>query len=87
MTTSLFVSWDEFLEIGRSHRAANPGMVEQIMEQATGDDVITLVYTSGTTGPPKGAMLTNSNFAFNAGSLDLGGESDSWTESRSVPTT
>jgi long-chain acyl-CoA synthetase len=61
-----FVSWDEFLEIGRSHRAANPDMVEQIMEQATGDDVITLVYTSGTTGPPKGAMLTNSNFAFNA---------------------
>ena len=41
-------------------------MVEQLMAQATGDDVITLVYTSGTTGPPKGAMLTNSNFAFNA---------------------
>ena len=61
-----FISWDDFLELGRSHREANPGMVEQIMAQATGDDVITLVYTSGTTGPPKGAMLTNSNFAFNA---------------------
>jgi len=41
-------------------------MVEQIMAEATGDDVITLVYTSGTTGAPKGAMLTNANFAFNA---------------------
>jgi long-chain acyl-CoA synthetase len=41
-------------------------MVEKIMAQATGDDVITLVYTSGTTGPPKGAMLTNANFAFNS---------------------
>ena len=61
-----FISWDDFLELGRGHREANPGMVEQIMAQATGDDVITLVYTSGTTGPPKGAMLTNSNFAFNA---------------------
>ena len=61
-----FISWDDFLELGRNHRAANPGMVEQIMAQATGDDVITLVYTSGTTGPPKGAMLTNANFAFNA---------------------
>jgi len=61
-----FISWDDFLELGRTHREANPGMVEHIMAQATGDDVITLVYTSGTTGPPKGAMLTNSNFAFNA---------------------
>jgi long-chain acyl-CoA synthetase len=61
-----FISWDDFLELGRRHREANPGMVERIMSQATGDDVITLVYTSGTTGPPKGAMLTNSNFAFNA---------------------
>ena len=61
-----FISWDDFLELGRGHKQANPGMVEQIMAQATGDDVITLVYTSGTTGPPKGAMLTNANFAFNA---------------------
>jgi long-chain acyl-CoA synthetase len=61
-----FISWDDFLELGRGHREANPGMVEKIMAQATGDDVITLVYTSGTTGPPKGAMLTNANFAFNS---------------------
>jgi long-chain acyl-CoA synthetase len=67
-----FISWDDFLELGRGHREANPGMVEQIMAQATGDDVITLVYTSGTTGPPKGAMLTNSNFAFNAEVLIAG---------------
>jgi long-chain acyl-CoA synthetase len=39
------------------------------MAQAHPDDVITLVYTSGTTGPPKGAMLTNANFAFNVEAL------------------
>jgi long-chain acyl-CoA synthetase len=34
------------------------------MAEATADDIITLVYTSGTTGPPKGAMLTNTNSTF-----------------------
>ncbi|MEX1134594.1 MAG: AMP-binding protein, partial [Acidimicrobiia bacterium] len=64
-----FVSWDDFLELGRQHRVANPGAVEDLMAQAHPDDVITLVYTSGTTGPPKGAMLTNANFAFNVEAL------------------
>jgi long-chain acyl-CoA synthetase len=64
-----FVSWDDFLELGRQHRVANPGAVEDLMAQALPDDVITLVYTSGTTGPPKGAMLTNTNFAFNVEAL------------------
>jgi long-chain acyl-CoA synthetase len=59
-----FLLWDDFLALGRSHREANPGAVERVMAGATADDVITLVYTSGTTGPPKGAMLTNSNFSF-----------------------
>ena len=57
-------SWDEFLELGRQHRASNRGAVERRMAEAEPDDVMTLVYTSGTTGPPKGAMLTNRNFAF-----------------------
>ena len=59
-----FLFWDDFIEMGREHRAANPGAVERIMAEATEDDVMTLVYTSGTTGPPKGAMLTNANVAF-----------------------
>jgi long-chain acyl-CoA synthetase len=32
----------------------------------SGDDVAFLVYTSGTTGPPKGAMNTHRNVVFNA---------------------
>jgi long-chain acyl-CoA synthetase len=38
------------------------------------DDVLTLVYTSGTTGPPKGVELTHRNFIVNAQIIDeLGG--------------
>ncbi|MCY4665041.1 MAG: AMP-binding protein, partial [Acidimicrobiaceae bacterium] len=56
--------WDTFLEMGRRHREAHPGAVAERMAAATDADVMTLVYTSGTTGPPKGAMLANSNAAF-----------------------
>ena len=56
--------WDTFLETGRRHREAHPNAVAQSMAQATETDVMTLVYTSGTTGPPKGAMLTNANAAY-----------------------
>ncbi len=58
------VFWDNFLDLGREHRAAHPGAVADRMAAARPDDVMTLVYTSGTTGPPKGAMLTNKNAAF-----------------------
>ena len=56
--------WDSFLESGRRHKAEHPSAVADRMAAATSNDVMTLVYTSGTTGPPKGAMLTNKNSAF-----------------------
>ncbi len=59
-----FIFWDDFLALGRSHRADHPNAVIERMSEATADDVMTLVYTSGTTGPPKGAMLVNANVAF-----------------------
>ena len=56
--------WDTFLEMGRRHREAHPDAVAERMAAATDADVMTLVYTSGTTGPPKGAMLANSNASY-----------------------
>ena len=67
------LSWDDFLALGVEHRAAHPGAVEARMADATSDDIATLVYTSGTTGPPKGAMLSVSNVEFALHTLVHGG--------------
>jgi long-chain acyl-CoA synthetase len=56
--------WDEFMALGTRHRSDHTGEVERRMATAEPEDVMTLVYTSGTTGPPKGAMLTNANSAY-----------------------
>ena len=60
----LLMSWAEFIDLGRGHREDHPGAVDERMADAAGDDLATLVYTSGTTGPPKGAMLSVSNIDF-----------------------
>jgi len=58
------MSWDELLERGRAHRVEHPEAVAACMESAREDDLATLVYTSGTTGPPKGVMLSVTNVEF-----------------------
>jgi long-chain acyl-CoA synthetase len=71
---SRLISWDEFLALGQAHREQHPDDVERRMADARPDDVMTLVYTSGTTGPPKGAMLTNANAAFTIEKIVTSGE-------------
>ncbi|MCC6461032.1 MAG: long-chain fatty acid--CoA ligase [Saprospiraceae bacterium] len=43
--------------------------VERLKAQVNPDEVMTLVYTSGTTGNPKGVMLSHSNVVFNIEAL------------------
>jgi long-chain acyl-CoA synthetase len=63
-TDPKLLSWDDFLALGAQHRESDPDAVDSRMAEATEGDVMTLVYTSGTTGPPKGAMLAVSNVEF-----------------------
>jgi len=55
---------DDLYEIGRAFGAQNEGSIERIVEQGSGDELAALVYTSGTTGLPKGAMLSQRYIIF-----------------------
>ena len=67
------MSWDDFVQLGKAHAQENPRAVEDRLDAATAGDLATLVYTSGTTGPPKGAMLTISNIEFVVNLIASGG--------------
>ena len=55
------IGLDELRALGREHLRAHPGLIEQRRATRGAQDVAILVYTSGTTGRPKGAMITHAN--------------------------
>jgi len=65
------ISYQKVIEQGNVLYENTKDLIEQELEKVTYDDLSCLLYTSGTTGKPKGAMLTHNNFMSNIVMADL----------------
>ena len=60
------LSWDNFLEIGKTEYEKDKNFVTSSIDKIKSEDVALMIYTSGTTGPPKASMLTHGNMEWTA---------------------
>lgn len=58
------MSFDALLALGREYARQHPDLWDQEVAAASPEDLLMLTYTSGTTGDPKGAMISHRNMIF-----------------------
>ncbi|MDY0372122.1 MAG: AMP-binding protein [Sphaerochaetaceae bacterium] len=61
-----FITWDTLIADGEEILSRVPSMVDSVVEKIDEQDTVNICYTSGTTGNPKGIMLTHLNYWANS---------------------
>jgi long-chain acyl-CoA synthetase len=64
------LGWDELVRRGREALAKDRSGLEELRGRVGPEDNACLLYTSGTTGPPKGVLLTHHNLLYEVTALD-----------------
>ena len=62
------ISFSELVKLGETIDKNHPDLFESLMAKVSPEDIAILVYTSGTTGPSKGAMISNNNIVYSINS-------------------
>ncbi|MFC1823842.1 AMP-dependent synthetase/ligase [Thermodesulfobacteriota bacterium] len=61
----MITSFHDIEELGREEDQRDPQKFERLVAETRPEDVAFMVYTSGTTGPPKGCMIPHQNHIYN----------------------
>ena len=68
-----YMTWDDLVALGRERLAADPDEITARVAAIKPGDPLALLYTSGTTGNPKGVVLTHRNILYEMAAAEMRG--------------